>query len=609
MTRSLRWTLAVVITLTAILLAVLLDRSDLGERTELWTYDWRFELRGPLGEPAKAPIVILALDPDSFDQIQEPLAFWQPLFAEVVTALGQAQASVIGVDFVFRDVDRWVTREGEPSHKRQLAAGMLTADSLGTRVILGYSEGVGGQGADDIPLELRLAADLAYVNLTTDRDDFVRRQELVSVDQEGEPAYGFAMAVARAFLQDQEIEFPPLPGKPGTALINYRGIDSFPRVPMWEVREAAATRDAAALARFAGKIVLVGLISEDDRHPTPLYHWVEEPPRRTPGVEIHAAMIATLLEANFIRAPGDFVRVACIALLAVAASLLCYLLPPVQGTIASLALAPAYFLLALGFFHYGIWIPVAAPVVGVLIAATVAQVANYVLEGREKKRMRNLFKRYVDDQVIEQILERPELVLQVKRRRISVLFSDIRDFTGRSETMTPEQLVELLNRYFELMVDAIQSERGTVDKFIGDGIMAVFGAPLDDPDSAYHATRAALAMRTALAELNIELEAEGQKPLDIGIGIHTGEAVVGNIGSPERLEYTAIGDVVNTASRIEGLNKRFGSDILISGETLRGLKERIPATRLTDTHVKGKARAIEVFQVDAQLPGQGAAPR
>ncbi len=612
MTRLRRWSLGLGIVLLASGAGVWLDDSGQGDLLELWTYDWRMELRGPLPPLQNAPILLLAVDAESFERIRDPLVFWQPHFAEVIRAMAEARAAVIGLDLIFSDVDLVIqglggTADRTSSHKQALAAAILESGQLGTPVVIGYR--VGGQGAQEIPLELRLSAavasgedNAAYFNLTTDPDDFVRRQELFQYDAEGQPAYSFAMAVARAYRQYQDLPFVGLPDKPRFMLINFRGVGHFPFISFWKALEAARTGDEAFLQQFENKIILIG-VPEEDRHPTPLYDWVERsesrPMKRNPGVEIHANTIATLLEGDFIRRLGFAGRAVCTVLLVAAGTLLCFLLSPVLGISLSLVLFPVYFLIALGWFHQGTWIPVAGPLAGLLLAASTAQVAHYLLEGREKKKLRNLFKRYVDDQVIEQILEMPELALRGQRKQISILFSDIRDFTERSESLAPEDMVELLNRYFERMVEAIQSHRGTVDKFIGDGMMAVFGAPLDDPDSAYHAVQAALAMQLSLVDLNAQLEAEGKAPILIGVGIHSGEAVVGNIGSPERLEYTAIGDAVNTASRIEGLNKQFGTRILISGDTLRALNGRItPARSLSATLVKGKKEALEIYEID-----------
>ena len=249
------------------------------------------------------------------------------------------------------------------------------------------------------------------------------------------------------------------------------------------------------------------------------------------------------------------------------------------------------------------WVFLVAPMGGALLAGGSTQTVNYMLEGRARKRLRSVFKRYVSDQVIEQVLKSPDqLALSGERKRISVLFSDIRNFTTRSESVPAEQVVTYLNEYFTAMVRAIHKHKGTVDKFMGDGIMAIFGAPLEDPQSASNAVRAALEMQSELDSLNQVLKSRGIAPIRIGVGIHTGEAVVGNIGSPQKMEYTAIGDVVNTSSRLEGLNKKYDSEILISEDTYSQLDGEVSVKHLGEEMMKGKKKAVSIYRV---LPEAG----
>jgi len=185
-----------------------------------------------------------------------------------------------------------------------------------------------------------------------------------------------------------------------------------------------------------------------------------------------------------------------------------------------------------------------------------------------------------------------------ERRTVTILISDIRDFTKRTEESSAEAIVDLLNRYLERMVTIVERYNGTVDKYIGDALMVLFGAPLAKEDDPDRAVQAAFAMRSELARLNAEMNHASRKkfsPIRIGIGIHTGEVVAGSIGSANRLEYTVIGDAVNLASRIEGLTKQFKTDILISEATVNKLKGNYPLTRLRRTKVKGKKGGVVVF--------------
>lgn len=609
MKRWIRLSAAAAIVAAATLAAVVFQQSDTGQRLEQGFYDLHFRIRGPLPPVSNTPLNVLAVDEETFQlrpardpsgqAIDEPLVRWHRYFAAVIRGLVEADAAVIGIDFILDQADRL-----DPEGGQALIEALSAALQENVTVILGYRTG------DDLPFVYTALTETAFVNLTTDSDDFVRRQELYAVNlSDGSRVPGFALALAQAYLGQERIDFVPIPGRPAHMLINYRGLDSFAAAPFWSAVEAALEGNRDFFEQFRGRIVLLGEVYEQDRHPTPLYKWrsrtAEHPMLRTPGVFIHAHTVATLLEGDYIRQLGDG-RQALVALaLCALVALVCFRFPPWMALALSAAAAAAFFAAAAWLFSRNVYIFAAGPLAGALATAGASQAANYMLEGREKRRLRNLFKRYVDDQVIERILETPHLALQGDRKTISVMFSDIRNFTTRSETMEPEALVSHLNRYFEKMVEAIQSNRGTVDKFMGDGIMAVFGAPLDDEDSALHAVQAALAMLERLEQLNREWAAEGFEPVRIGIGIHTGEAVVGNIGSPQRMEYTAIGDVVNTASRIEGLNKDLGTELLISGETFARLNGRVEAEYVSDASVKGRKKRVPIYQIRPDSPSGG----
>ncbi len=597
-----RWAAPTAVIVLSTLTALVFQNTTTGQRLEQGFYDLRFGLRGPLPQPKNTPVTILAVDDATFDTLTKPLVFWQDYFGEVVRHLNQAGAAAVGMDFLFFDMSEW-NAEGQ----QVLVGAVLEANQEAPRVVLGYR--IAGRDVIQLPFQLTVAAGdggLGYVNLTTDSDDFVRRQALYAPSDEGGEAASFAAAVLQAFTGKKRIDFVSTPGSPNEMLINYRGLEVFPQVSFWRAVQAAQQGDLAFFDQFKGRIVLIGEVAEEDRHPTPLYYWVDRretrDKARTAGVIIHANAMATILEGDFIRQLPEPWQALVILLAVAATAWIGFRSGSVNVLTASLltgAFAAAVFALMAFLFARGVYVYLTGPLVGVFVAGAASMAANYILEGREKRQLRNLFKRYVDDTVIEQILAQPNLALAGERKSVAVLFSDIRNFTGRSENLPPEELVRRLNHYFEKMVRAILSNRGTVDKFIGDGIMAIFGAPLQDPEAPLHAVQAGQAMLEELAELNREWSEEGFDPIRIGIGIHCGEAVVGNIGSPQKMEYTAIGDVVNTASRIEGLNKSLGTEFLISGETYDAVAGKIAAERLPDETVKGKARAVRVYRVAA----------
>jgi adenylate cyclase len=215
---------------------------------------------------------------------------------------------------------------------------------------------------------------------------------------------------------------------------------------------------------------------------------------------------------------------------------------------------------------------------------------------QERDRVKDVFGRYIAKQAAERLLKGP-LDLDGEAKRVTILFSDIRGFSSMAETMTPEQVVLFLNEYFSEMVDAVMEQEGMLDKFIGDGLMAVFGSFGDQPDHARRAVLAGLRMKALLAKINGQRAMAGKAPVEIGIGIHTDEVIVGSIGSKQRLEFTHIGDGVNTASRVQALNKEYHTTILITGATFEALGGEFNARRVAEVTLRGKTKSLPIYEV------------
>jgi adenylate cyclase len=222
---------------------------------------------------------------------------------------------------------------------------------------------------------------------------------------------------------------------------------------------------------------------------------------------------------------------------------------------------------------------------------------NDMVDGLEERdKLKSTFGKYMTDAVVDHLMA-GKVQLGGETLTATILFSDIRGFTAISEKMDAKELVALLNEYFTEMVDAVMDENGVVDKYIGDAIMAVFGAPVAKPDSAISAVRAAVGMRHALAELNKKLVERGEKQIETGIGIHTGEVVAGNIGSEKRMEYTVIGDTVNLASRLESATKELGVAILIGQDTYELVKDHFELRQVKEITVKGREQPVMTYEV------------
>lgn len=586
------------VALTAMTLAAgsgwALRTGSLGQGLELRAYDLRFRLREPLPPPETPEIVLLTLDDASFDRIEKPLILWQGEFGRVFKGLAAGGARAVGLDLLLPDVSNL-----DPEGQQELVEALLTVPADGLGVVLAYrvSEGT----SDQPPTLLAMAAGeqgFGYVNLTSDPDDFVRRQELWAAGEDG--AYSLAWAAQLAeILGTQVVETSP----ERTLLINFLGRSLFRHVSFWQALDAADRGDIQFLRdNFAGRAVLIGIDGDEDRHPTPLYHFPQPPgtrqPRRTLGLEIHAHTLSTLLSGTPIVPASSSLQWTAVTALSVVAIAAALILSPLAGLAATGLLLAGYLYLSLVWiFQNHVWLEAVAPVGAALTGLGAAQTGRYLFEGREQKKLRRLFQRYVSPAVVGQLLARPErLALSGELREVTVLFSDLRGFTTLSEGLTPPEVVTRLNRYFTAMVEVIHRNGGMVDKFIGDAVMAVFGAPLPSPRHPEQAVRAGLEMLETLEELNREWAAAGEPPLRMGIGIHSGEAVAGNVGSPERLDYTVIGDVVNTASRLEVMTKTLGCRLLVSRETFSKLECEFPLELFGEVELKGKAQPVEVFR-------------
>lgn len=322
-----------------------------------------------------------------------------------------------------------------------------------------------------------------------------------------------------------------------------------------------------------------------------------------PGIQLHASVADSVLSGRFIRPAPRGSRAACVIIVAAAIGLLTAFLPFAGAVVAALTIVGAWTWFATAAFADGLWLNMVQPQLAGALALFGGTAYQYVVEGAEKRKMTRLFGRYVSRDVFAQLVAHPELAeLGGARRDMTVLFSDIRGFTSVTERGDPEQLVAQLNEYFSTMVEVVFAHHGTVDKFVGDMVMALFGAPLDDADHAEHAVAAAIGMVEELGRLNQRWRARGLPQLDIGIGINSGEMIAGNIGSSSIMSYTVIGDNVNLASRLESLNKEYKTRIIMADATRTRLTGPRDARPLGDVIVKGKSRPVAIFEVAVPAP-------
>jgi adenylate cyclase len=350
---------------------------------------------------------------------------------------------------------------------------------------------------------------------------------------------------------------------------------------------------------FKDKIVFVGMATSGlvDVFQTPLGSG------SMPGIQLHASVADSILSNRFLRPAPDSSRIAATVIAAVLIGLMSAALPFNVAAGGAALVAAGWTAGAFYAFDRGLWLAMAQPLTAMGLALFVGTAYRYFVEDAEKRKVSRLFGRYVSRDVYKQLIAHPELAeLGGGRREMSVLFSDLRGFTSITEQGHPEELVRQLNEYFTKMVEIVFRNGGTVDKFVGDMVMALFGAPVDDVTHADDAVTAAVEMVRELGELNRRWAAAGRIQLDIGVGVNSGDMIAGNIGSSAIMSYTVIGDNVNLGSRLESLNKEYRTRIIIS-EATRGRLARTYDTRpLGAVVVKGKTRPVDIFEVIVPSP-------
>ena len=378
----------------------------------------------------------------------------------------------------------------------------------------------------------------------------------------------------------------------GQLLINYMGPpQTFPHYSIADILADRLPKDT-----FRNKIVLVGAtaIGIYDLRVTPFSSTF-------PGVEIHANVIDNILHRNFLihSSVTRFIDICSIILFGVILGLLIPRLRPITGMIAAFLMIAAFVVINFFvFFSFNTWLNLVYPLITMATIYLGITIYHYFKEEREKKKIRGAFQYYLTSSVINEMLKDPDkLKLGGDKKDLTVLFSDIRGFTTISEKMTPEELVALLNEYLTTMTNQVFHHDGLLDKYMGDAIMAVFGAPLDQPDHALRACRTALAMMEELHKLQEKWKAEGRPVFDIGVGLNSGDMVVGNMGSEMRFDYTVMGDMVNLGSRLEGTNKEYGTNIIISEFTYEKVKDTMCCRELDGVRVKGKLKPVKIYEL------------
>jgi adenylate cyclase len=605
------------------------------DRWEAKTWDWRVNLMAK-PSPATQKIRVILLDQGSLDWARQENALSWPwpreVYGTIIRFCKRAGAKSLSFDVLFTEPSKYGVADD-----RSLASEIQKFDNFVSAVFLSRKSGSEQKWPEAVPVPslkiqgldewlawtgheafprasfpvqeiAKAAGSLANVHLNPDFDSVYRRIALFEVfDGKILPSLALAgylgdsrdmplkITEGRFLLGGMEI---PIDSE-GRAILNFRGPSgthkSYSAASIMQSELHLQNNEAPYVSpdEFRGAHVLFGFSAPGlyDLRPTPVSGVY-------PGVEISATMLDNLLADDFIH-PVPTVYVVVITLImvllaGVATSRVSGFFPSVVVDILFIS-APV--VLCLMVYRLGFWMPLVVQETGVAVTLFTAGLIYYTTEGRQKMFIKNAFKQYLSPDVIEQIIEHPDrLKLGGERKMLSIFFSDIEGFTGISEGLDPEALTHLLNVYLTAMTDIIHEEGGTVDKYEGDAIIAFWNAPLTQPDHAVRCVRAALRCQAKLAEMRPSFRESLGKDLKMRIGINTGYAVVGNMGSHSRFDYTMIGDAVNLASRLEGINKQFGTYTLISQTTKEEMADAFPAREVSRVAVVGRKEPVVVHE-------------
>lgn len=564
-----------------------------------------------LRERVPAPeIVLVVIDDDAFAALGQRQPLPRGYLADLADLLLRSGARVVAFDLV-------VTTPSQPEDDQALVATARrwAAERPGALVFASLAVPEAGTRAYTLlpPFSPELTALLGFANAPVGADGVVRRftpaltasgggriPALSLAALAGSTGLGAGELVARLGAARATIPLPVRDehgrlARAETSLAQLGGIPwridytgppgaftSFPSEPLVALARSGTTPDADN--PFRDRIVLVGatFLESRDSFPTPT--------GLMSGVEIQANMVNTLLARRTLLPPPWYLNLALLTAVCVSISLLSLWLRPAWLALVALGLVAA--LVAASYEAYtrgGYWLDFLAPLLGTL---AYLQGAHWL----RRRRLRSAFGQYVSPQVMDQVL-RQGSSLGGEVRRVTVLMSDLRGFTTISENLPPEVVSAMMNEYFTAMVDVILAHRGLVQDFIGDAIMAVYGAPLDDPEHCWHAARSAVGMHAALESLNRAWEADGRGPLAMGVAVHTGPVFAGTLGAPRKKKYAVLGDTVNLTSRMEGLNRDLGTGILISGAALAVLRDRVVVRDRGRVAVKGRREPVDIHEL------------
>ncbi|MBI5263597.1 MAG: adenylate/guanylate cyclase domain-containing protein [Bradyrhizobium sp.] len=599
----------------------------------------RWELFGDRRYPASSPVVVVAIDEETYHTapfVGSPTMTWSRELGRVVSAIADGGARVIGFDVIFpTSIEQSEIPFGDQplgarlrGFDRDFLRSLRSAASAG-KLVLG--EILSREHPERPSPGQRLAAlpqNIRALNVNTDPDEVIRRLPLTFlIDGKRVPSMAVELA-ARALDAKPELSSNGemtlggyrIPGAmPNTMTLNFRGGGrDIPTYSFADLHACLEKADNEFFRReFGGKVVILGtVLNFEDRKLTSIRLSKGLDGARAPrcvfpavtaaaqtarssmaGVFVHATAVKNLMGRDAAVEPGFPTRAVITVAIAAFAAFAACLLAPLGATLVYIGVIVMYTAAAVSVFVKSLALPVFEPTFAGAAALAMMVGYRFVIADKEERFLRKSFAFYLAPQVIDTMLASAKMpALGGEMRNLTVFFSDVAGFSSISEKLTPTELVALMNEYLSAMTDIIENHGGYIDKYIGDSIVAVFGAPVDDPDHARNAVRAALQCRHRLEELNTDSAAFQGYRLAHRIGLNSGGALVGNIGSKRRFNYTVMSDAVNVASRLEGANKYFGTSIMASEMTVAQTGGTFAWRELDAIRVKGRAEPVNVYE-------------
>lgn len=574
----------------AALLAILLTFSSPWRDVELKSFDWLTIATAP--EKIELPITIIAIDEASFNALKQQWPWPRSLHGKIVDNLRQAGVAVVGFDVVFAE------RSNNPKEDQAfakaigdfgqvvLAADLAYAETDGTRQWLRVEPNEIFQQAGAVP---------GFASVSIDPDG-VQRQVPVAKD-------AFWREILKKFDQQYPGVVAQLDATEDLRIRYHGGPQTFKYIPFYQMLEPDKYLGPEWREYLRDNIVLVGrnlkATTEVNAAQSDLFHtpFFARDKVLMPGVEIHANLIADMVGGDPVReAPRAWSLYLVIAVSLASLLLMWHWRPIRSGLFGGLLIAAcggaSYWL----FTANMLWLPAAGGALAVVLIYLGQGGVAYFLESRQRRQIKQAFSMYVSPAVVEEMTAHPErLTLGGVRRELTILFTDLAGFTSISEALDAEAVAAILNRHLTEMTASVLDHNGTVDKFIGDAVMAFWGAPILDDQQSQHAVQAAVEMQQKIAVMREQVLAEGGPHLHMRIGVHRGECIVGNMGGDNRFDYTAIGDTVNLASRMEGVNKVYGTGILVSDSVAQAIGASLPLRPVDTVRVKGKHQGVDLY--------------